>query len=390
MATIKLYEQNPYLRQMVSRVVRCEPYKGQYASVLESTVFYPEGGGQPSDTGTLAGKPVSYVFIRDNEVYHVTDQPLTPGTEAIGRIDWERRFDFMQQHTGEHITTGQAYRLFGANNVGFHLSENSVMLDVDKELDEKAICTIEAAANRAIYENAPVEAGVPSREQLEKMDFRSKMERVHGPVRIVTVDGYDRCACCGTHVSSAGQIGIIKILDFQKHRGGTRILMAAGQRALKDYDAHQRQIKHISALLSAKIPEAAAAVERLLAENEHLKGQIGSLKTALIEEKLQSVPVTEDLAFYTEPGLSPDTLRRMALALMKRTGGICAVFSPDQSGCKYAVGSSTQDVKAYGREFNGALNGRGGGSKELIQGTVSATVDEIREYLERTAKGDRA
>ena len=383
MATKKLYEQNAYLRQMVSQVTRCEPYKEGYATVLESTVFYPEGGGQPSDTGTLGGQRVTYVFIREEEVYHVTKEPLEVGSEVIGRIDWARRFDFMQQHTGEHITTGQAYRLFSANNVGFHLSENSVMLDVDKELTKEQVGAIEAAANRAIYENAPVEAGIPSPEILEGLDFRSKMERVHGPVRIVTVDGYDCCACCGTHVSSAGQIGIIKVLGFQKHRGGTRILIAAGGRALADYAAQQNEVSEISALLSAKPLETAQAVQRLLQETERLKGELSSLKGQLISIKLQSAAVTPQGAFYHEKGLTPDTLRRMALFLMEQTSGICAVFSgSDEEGYQYALGSRTQDMKQFGLLFNKALNGRGGGDKQLIQGSVNAPLAKLQNYLQ--------
>ncbi len=384
--TIKLYEQDAFLKTMTAEVLACEPYKNGYATVLNQTIFYPEGGGQPSDQGTLGGLFVRFVFVRDDVVYHVTDQPFTIGEAVHGEINWARRFDFMQQHTGEHITTGQAFRLFGANNVGFHLSEQSVMLDVDKELDAKAIATIETAANRAIYENAPITARYPSAQELNNMQFRSKPERLHtADIRIVEVEGYDCCACCGTHLLQAGQVGLIKITDFQKHKSGTRIIMVAGGRALADYALRQTQTDEISALLSAKTEKTAEAVKRVLAEQEETKAELATLKSALIAYKVKDIPITETLAFYHEPSLSPDTLRRIALALMEQTSGMCAVFSKDEttngSLYKYAVGSTTTDMRAFGKEMNTVLNGRGGGSKELIQGSVQASLAEIEEYF---------
>lgn len=386
--TKKLYEQDAFLKTMTAEVLACEPYKNGYATVLNQTVFYPEGGGQPSDQGSLGGLFVRFVFVRDDIVYHVTDEPLTVGDTVQGEINWVRRFDFMQQHTGEHITTGQAFRLFGANNVGFHLSEQSVMLDVDKELDAKAIATIEAAANRAIYENAPITARYPSTDELNAMSFRSKPERLHtADIRILEVEGYDCCACCGTHVLHAGQVGLIKIIDFQKHKSGTRITMVAGGRALADYALRQTQTDEISALLSAKTEKTAEAVKRVLTEQEETKAELSALKSALIAYKVKEIPITEALAFYHEPNLSPDTLRRMALALMEQTDGICAVFSQDETAnepmYKYAVGSTRTDMRAFGKEMNATLNGRGGGSKELIQGSVQANLAEIENYFKK-------
>lgn len=381
--TKRLYDLDSHLQQHTARVVACIPAEGGFDVVLDETALFPEGGGQPSDTGLIGEAAVLHVREEQGEIYHRVDRALPVGGEVTVSLDWARRFDFMQQHTGEHITTGQAYRLYGANNVGFHLSENTVLLDVDKELSDEQVRTIEAAANRAIYENAPVEAGIPSPELLAGLDFRSKMERVHGPVRIVTVDGYDCCACCGTHVSSAGQIGIIKVLSHQKHRGGTRIVIAAGGRALADYSAHQEQVNRVSALLSAKPMEIADATERLLAEVERLKGEIGSLKGQLIDSKLKNADIGPRGAFYSEAGLSADTLRRMALALMKKTDGVCAVFSgSDEEGYKYALGSEAVDMKQFGLGFNKALTGRGGGDKQLIQGSCTASLDRIRDYLQ--------
>ena len=381
--TEKLYESDAFLTSMPAKVLACEPYKTGYAIVLNRTVFYPEGGGQPCDKGKLDGQDVTFVFIRDGIVYHVVPQPIEVGKTVFGVIDWARRFDFMQQHSGEHIATGLAFRIFGANNVGFHLTETSVVLDVDKELGAKEIAQIEDAANRAIYENVPVYAGYPTDEELEKLAFRSKLERIHGDeIRIVEVPNCDVCACCGTHVAFTGQVGVVKILDYQKHRQGTRITMAAGRRAIKDYAEHQTQVNQISALLSAKPELVAGAVQRVLNEQEEMRSEMSALKNEWIALKLRDVPIGKKYTFYNEPNLKPDVLRRMVLALMERSEGICAVFSLDEAGAfKYAVGSNTEDMRAFGKEMNAVLRGKGGGGKELIQGSVTVRLEEIEGFF---------
>ncbi len=386
MATEKLYEQNPYLRQMVAKVTASHPYKdGLFASSVERTVFYPEGGGQPSDTGVLGGQKVSYVFIRDEEVWHVTPAPLPVGKEVIGYINWARRFDFMQQHTGEHIMTGQCLALYGANNVGFHLTENTVILDVDKELSENQLKAVELRANQAIWKNAPVTAATPSVAELDHMRFRSKPERVHGgDLRIVTVSGYDTCACCGTHVSSAGQVGIAKILDFQKYKGGTRMYMAAGRRALADYNQKQQELYAVSRELSAKPLETAAAVQRLQGENAQWKCLHADATNQLFEAKAAGLPAEPFGLAYVQEGLATEDMRRFALALAERTEGIAAVLSPlAEGGTRYALASRTQDMPAYVKEFNKTLAGRGGGKDSLVQGSCEADLEQVLAFLRK-------
>ena len=384
-ATEKLFEQDVFLTKCQATVLSCEPYKNDtYSVVLNATVFYPEGGGQPCDKGTLGGLPVSFVYVRDGVIYHVVPQPFEVGQTVNGEIDPLRRLDFMQQHTGEHITTGLAFRMFEANNVGFHLSEATVMLDVDKVLDEEEILLIENMANDAIYKNIPVRAWYPDDTEMQTLAYRSKEGRIHGEdVRIVEIPECDLCACCGTHLPYTGQVGVIKILDFYKHRGGTRIIMAAGKRALEDYRTQQGQVKRISALLSAKPELVADATERILQEQENLRLELSALKSELITLKLKDVAAQNGVTFYTEANQTPDTLRRMALALLERgDDSVCAVFSADENGgYKYAVGSNKADMRTYGKEMNTALNGKGGGSKELIQGSVSAGLEEIKAFF---------
>ena len=376
----KIYELHPYQQTVDTVVQTCEAYKTGYALTLAATVFYPEGGGQPCDTGTLNGVPVTAVFKKGETVYHVTEIPMEPGTPVHGQINWARRFDFMQQHSGEHIATGTALKLFGANNAGFHLSEHTVLLDLDKELTKEQLAKVEETANKAIYENAHVHQFFPSEEEMEKLTFREKPGRIHGDLRVVDIAGYDTCACCGTHVAAAGEIGIIKFLSFQKYKGGTRITMASGARALQDYNEKQAGVQAVSALLSAKPGEIAPAVEALLAENDKLRQQVNSYRTAEIETLAATVQTNEKGAFCYKAGYAAADLRRLALALAPRLapGGIAVALGGKEGALQYALAAGEgADVQETSSTFNAATNGRGGGSKELVQGSTPAPLAQV-------------
>lgn len=377
----KLYELDSYLREMDAEVLQCTEYKGEWASVLSATVFYPEGGGQPADGGVLDGQAVSHVFKKDGNVYHVTKAPLTVGAQVHGQINWQRRFDFMQQHTGEHIASGCALKLFKCKNVGFHLSENTVLLDVDKPLSGEDVAKIEALANQAVYENAPVRQFFPSEDEIEALTFREKPGRITGALRVVEVKGYDVCACSGTHTAAAGEVGMIKFTSFQKHKGGTRITMACGARALADYNEKQAQAHAVTALLSAKGGDITAATQALLQENEKLRSQLTNLKTQEINALAANAAVNDAGAFCYKKGYAAQDLRSLAIAMSARTAGVCIALGGDEGALQYALCSTAVDLKVHGPSFNTAVGGRGGGTQNLVQGSTPAPFAQFIEAV---------
>lgn len=379
--TEKLYEQDAFLTQFEGKVLSCVQGKKGFNIVLDRTAFYPEGGGQPFDMGTLGDAKVLEVHGRDGEIVHTCDRPLKPGAAVTGVIDWERRFDLMQQHSGEHIVSGLAHALWGCENVGFHMGAEVVTIDLSLPLTEDRLAQLEAEANRYIWRDIPAEITCPSPEELEHIRYRSKKE-LAGQVRIVTFPGADCCACCGTHVKSAGQVGLVKLLSMQKFREGVRIELVCGNRAFTYLNRTFKQNTRVSQLLSAKVFETGAAVERLLGENETLKSRLASLEEARFAALAEQYAGAGDVVLF-EDGLSPDSLRRLCDAVLHSCGGRCACFSGnDSSGCKYAVGQTGGDLRDFVKELNRALNGRGGGKPDFVQGSVQAGREEIERFFQ--------
>ena len=383
--TEKLYEQDAFLSQFEGKVLSCEKGKKGFDLVLDRTAFYPEGGGQPYDTGTLGGVKVLEVHNREGEIVHTCDAPLEPGRNITGIIDWDRRFDLMQQHSGEHIVSGLAHSLWGCENVGFHMGAEVVTIDLSLPLDQDQLARLEAEANRCIYLDLPADISYPSREELEHIPYRSKKE-LAGQVRIVTFPGADCCACCGTHVRSAGQVGLVKLLTMQKFREGVRIELVCGGRAFRYLSRVLEQNAQVSHLLSAKVFETGAAAARLLAENEALKSRLLSLEearfAALATALAGRYAGAGDVVLF-EDGLSPDGLRRLCDAVLHACGGRCACFSgEDGAGYKYAVGQAGGDLRGFVKELNQALGGRGGGKPDFVQGGVQASRKEIGSFFQ--------
>ncbi len=233
--TVKLYENDSYIKEFEATVISCEQTKDGYAVVLDKTAFFPEGGGQAADTGTLGNCTVNDVQISDGVVTHYTDKELNVGDKVIGTLNWDTRFARMQGHTGEHLVSGIIHTMFGYDNLGFHMSDKTLTLDPSGPLSAEDIKAVELAANKAVYENKEISVSYPTSEELERLDYRSKLDFTDG-VRIVTIDGYDVCACCAPHVHRTGEIGVIKIIDFIQYKGGTRIEMVCGINALSDYE----------------------------------------------------------------------------------------------------------------------------------------------------------
>lgn len=378
--TEKLYDTNPHLRIFQARVLECNLKNGRYEIILDRTAFYPEGGGQPSDTGVLNFANVLDVRESGGEILHTADRPLEKGTLVSGGINWPRRFALMQQHSGEHIVSGLAHRLFGLDNVGFHMGPQAITVDLNGELPGDSLALIEQMANEAVWQNIAVEVSYPSPEKLEAIPYRSK-KKLTGQVRIVEIPGYDICACCGTHVVRTGEIGAVKLLSAQRYKGGTRLTMACGMQALADYREKQKSVSAVSVLFSAKPEEIGPAAERLSYEYSQLKREASDLRRQIFEIKAAELPAGcgNILRFWEH--LSPDELRQLALILSERCGGTAAVFSGEEAKYRYAAADRVRDLRPLAKELSAALAGRGGGSKELVQGSVSVGRDAITDYF---------
>ena len=385
--TEKLYEQDAFLVKFEANVLSCVKGKKGFDVILDRTAFYPEGGGQPYDTGRLelpGGRDkvkVLEVHNREGEIVHTCNHPLEAGTAVTGVIDWDRRFDLMQQHSGENIVSGQAHYQWGCENVGFHMGAEVITIDFDRPLTEEQFAQLERTANWHIWEiNLPVEITYPSPQELENIHYRSKKE-LTGQVRIVEFPGADCCACCGTHVRYPAQVGLVKLLSMQKLREGVRIELVCGGRAFRYLDRALEQNIQVSRLLSAKVFETGAAVERLLRENEFLKSRLLALEESRFAALAEQYRQAGDVLLF-EDGLSPDGLRRLCDAVLHTCGGRCACFSgDDSSGYKYAVGQLNGDLRDLVKELNQTLNGRGGGKPDFVQGSVQAKRAEIEAFF---------
>lgn len=381
MATEKLYYQDAHQAQFQATVLSCRPGKHGYDVVLDRTCFYPEGGGQPGDTGVLSGVRVTDTHEAGGEIVHYCEAPLAEGQTVEGTIDYERRFEFMQLHTGEHILSGVIHRRFGYENVGFHMGADFVTIDLSGMLTPEQVQSVEAEANEWIWKNVPVEVSYPDPEALKTIPYRSKKE-LTGDVRIVTFPGVDICACCGTHVTRTGEIGLVKIFSCEKFHEGVRLELLCGRRALEYLSAALDQNRRVSGQLSAKPLETAEAVRRALDELAQQKARAAALETRVFEAQGESLRGRGNVLLF-EDGLTPDALRRLGDAVMTRCGGRCAVFSgSDAEGYKYCVAEDGGDLRQLTKEMNAALHGRGGGKPFFVQGSVSASRREIEIFFE--------
>ena len=379
--TDKLFYQDSHLREFTAEVLTCVQKGDKYEVVLDQTAFFPEGGGQYADHGTLGQVDVLDVQEKDGEIIHLTDGPLEPGTKATGKIDWEERFMKMQQHTGEHIVSGLVHGRFGYNNVGFHLGSEDCTMDFDGEITKEELREIEREANRAVWKNLEVEVLYPSAEEADHMEYRSKIE-IEGQIRIVVIPGYDVCACCAPHVKMTGEIGVIKLTDVQRYKGGVRVTMLCGVRALKDYEMKQQQTGEISALLCAKTEETAAAVKHLKEEYSELKYQIAEKDKLLASYRADMVPDEEETVCIFTRDIGGEAMRLLMYRVLEKVRKLCAVFyGNDVEGYRYVIGSRTKDMRSLVKEFNTAFSGRGGGKPEMVQGTAKGKEAEMREWI---------
>lgn len=376
--TRRLYYEDSHLQAFQAVVTACEKVKDYWRISLDKTAFFPEGGGQAGDCGFLNEAEIFDTHEKDGIVWHYARAPLEPGSKIAGQLDWKKRFSRMQQHSGEHIVSGLVHSRFGYDNVGFHLGEQEVTLDFNGNITKDELAEIETAANEAVFANLPVQISYPSKEELASMEYRSKIE-IEGQVRIVTFPGIDVCACCAPHVKYTGEIGLIKLTSIQSHRGGVRVTLLAGSRALKDYQEKETSVKAVSVLLSAKENLVADAVEHLKQEAYELRGRLMRLNLSRIQEKAASVPPETANPIFFEEDLDMSACREFVNLLTARcTGTVCVFTGSDMGGWRYILGSRSEDTRPLCQKLNARFQGKGGGKPEMVQGSLNGTQEEIQ------------
>lgn len=387
MITEKLYYSNSYINEFTAQVLQSEACANGFFTVLSKTAFFPEGGGQKADTGYINNERVFDVQEEDGIIKHYMKAQLDVGDTVSCKTDWEQRFNRMQNHSGEHIVSGIVHNLYGYDNVGFHMEEDYVTVDFNGELTAQQLLDIEERANKAICCNIPIECYFPKIEDLPTLDYRSKLDLTEN-VRLVNIPGVDLCACCAPHVKRTGEIGLIKILDVMRHRSGVRITMKSGEKALKDYQEKQKSVIGVSNLLSAKQNEIVEAVDRLKSENDGLKSQFYNFKMKIAEFDRERLEKKGDLSYYISCFYDTDMMRDLVNYGMTLSE-LSVVFSGnDCDGYSYIAGSNSLDMMSFAKNINSFLNGRGGGRGTMVQGKVSASKDDIINYISNLDLGE--
>lgn len=378
--TIKLYENDSYIKEFTATVVSCEEKDGAYFVVLNETAFFPEGGGQDADKGKIGDADVLDVQIKNDIIYHKVNKSFNENEEVTCVIDWETRFSRMQNHTGEHIVSGVIHSLFGYNNVGFHMNDTLITLDVDGPLTEDDIKAVELKSNKAIYDNKKITAIYPTAEELPDYDYRSKLDITEG-VRLIEIEDYDLCACCAPHVAMTGEIGIIKILSFIPYKKGTRIEMICGLLALNDYQNLHTSNKSVMNMLSAKRFEIAESVERIQSELSNSRAEIKKLMGEMASLKMEKHTNGNSVCVFID-GVSYDELRNCSNELIEEFQ-YCYLFSnTDENNYIYVVSSKENNVRELVQNLNKAFNGKGGGRETYAQGKITAeSKEEIKNFI---------
>ena len=397
--TKRLYETNSYLTRSEAKILEIRGgLNGGAELILDQTVFFPEGGGQSSDRGWIfvsgsdekesLALPVTDVQISEGVIRHIVEcsdedfGSIRAGSIAQLQIDWERRFGFMQNHTGEHILSGIMHNRYGFDNIGFHLSDHSVTLDVNGQLGEEDILTLEWEANETVYRNLPVEVSYPSEEELDRISYRSKIE-IEGQTRLVSIPGVDICACCATHVARTGEIGLVKIVKVLRYNGGMRLFIVCGRRALALMQKRQQRVEEVSHLTNRSQDEIGDGVRHLLDEIGELRQKNRDLEYRAAFLRLETIPREQKDVFMFAGEMDPIVQRNLVNRLCEEHEGVCGVFAGDDAEQKYRyiIGSRTSDSREVQKVLKEKLGAKGGGKPEMIQGSVNGTEARIREAL---------
>lgn len=382
METKKLYYVNSHLSQFFGRVLCCQPCDRGFQVILDQTAFYPEGGGQAADTGTLGTVRVLDVRERGGAIVHLCDGPVTVGQTLEGTIDYCLRFDRMQQHSGEHIVSGLINRRWGFHNTGFHMGTESTTIDFDGVIPAEALPELERLANEAVWQDLEIHCSVPAPEELPAIPYRSK-RALPWPVRIVEIPGYDICACCGTHVARTGEIGIIKLLSVIPFRGGVRMEMACGNRALGILNRAYDQNRQVSQAFSAQWQETGEAARKMNELLSQYKFRITALERQIFAATAAGYTGAGDVVHF-EDGLDNVAVRELADAIAQVCGGTAAVFSgSDDAGYAFCLVSRTDDLRSLGKDLTRSLNGRGGGKPDCQQGRLQSPREAIAAFFSR-------
>ena len=379
METKKLYYADCRLAAFTGTVIACEQTKKGFEVELDQTAFYPEGGGQAADRGTLSGIEVLHVREDGERVLHLLAQPLAVGETVEGIVDYDHRFDLMQQHTGEHIVSGIIHAKYGYHNVGFHMGADAITIDFDGIIPAEDLAEIERLANEAIYRNVPLKIWTPDPEELPGVFYRTK-RALPWPVRIVQVPGYDSCACCGIHIERTGEIGLIKLFSCIKFRNGVRIEMLCGRRAFDFLSRSHEQNRLVSAAFSAKLTETADAARRMNDLAEQYKQRIAALETESFRTIAESCRGKGDTLILRE-GLDSVGVRRLADAVAEVCGGTAAVFSGVDGAMVYCLIHRGANLREFNKAMTAALSGRGGGRDECQTGSVKADRESILQHF---------
>ncbi len=380
MKTTKLYYEDAYIKKFSAAVMSVIERGDKYAVILDKTAFFPEEGGQSSDKGTIGGISVVGVYEKDGIIEHITEKPLATGITVECVIDFDERFEKMQLHTAEHIVSGVFHSLFGLENVGFHLGDDVVTLDINGVLSREELNRAEELANKAVFENIPVTVIYPTSEELVSLEYRSKLDITEN-VRIVNIGKYDSCACCAPHVAYTGEIGIIKLLDFMKHRGGTRITMLAGARALLDYREKYKNILAISAMLSIPQHETADGLSVYMKNTVQTEQNLKSALLKIAELEAEKTEKTDGNHVRLLHGVGIAEAREFVNIALKKIGGVLVALVGEDGAYQYIMASQNLDMREVLKNANAALSGKGGGKPPMMQGTFSASLSEIKAYF---------
>ena len=383
--TVRLYDRDAYARVFEATVISCQEITKEdrrlYEVVLDQTLFFPEEGGQSPDKGVINDIQVTDVQINNEIITHYLESAIPAGSKVMGRIDWAHRFNNMQQHSGEHVFSGIVHKKFGYDNVGFHLSDQVVTMDFNGVLTAEQVAEIEWEVNQDIAQNAEIVISYPSKDELASIKYRSKID-IEGQVRIVTVTGYDVCACCAPHVRRTGEIGGLKVMSLQNYKGGVRISILCGLRALEAFREKCSIVSDLTAFLTTGQENLVTAVKKLKASNQSLSSELSAAKQQLLNQKLSDIPEDQANVIIFESGIDTKIVRNVVNGLVKKHSGICGLFvGSDSEGYSYVIGSSSQDCKILANTLREKLGAKGGGSPQMIQGSVKATAADIQTWL---------
>ncbi len=386
MMTEKLYDTDSYIKEFSCKVTSLYSDADILYIETDRTAFFPEGGGQTSDRGTLGCANVENVQIIEGKIYHFVENSeenvefFTIGKEINGRIDWKKRFSDMQQHSGEHLFSGIVNSLYGFNNVGFHLGTEVVTLDFDGFLTKEDVCKVELLVNKAVWDNLEVKVSFPSEEELKAIPHRSKKE-IDGQIRLVEFPGVDICACCAPHVRRTGEIGIVQVISSEKYKGGTRVSILCGERALRDIRLKLDENHKVSVLMSSKEKETAQAVERIKKEKEALDYEITGLKRDILALKTSSLKDEKRIIIF-DSSLKGKMLQDFTLSLMDKCSEFACCFCGEKDEYRYCLVSDKTELSPIAKALNDAFSGKGGGRGGIVQGSLRGAEKEIREFLE--------